>query len=161
MSLQCFGTVHPTYFTVQYCSCNSNFVSLFFNPLFKFCTVATVPSGTVAAVVAFFQSSVCIFYYTATILRHCAPNVFHCAVLQLQQQFRESFFFLITLLFKFCTVATMPSGTVAAVVAFFQSFVCIFYYAATVLRHCAPNVFHCAALQLQQQFREYFFFFFL
>ena len=30
MSLQCFGTVHPTYFTIQYCSCNNNFVSLFF-----------------------------------------------------------------------------------------------------------------------------------
>ena len=97
------------------------FLIIFLTLLFKFCTVATVP----LTVVAFFQSSVCIFF-----------NVFHCAVLQLQQQFRESsffFFFLffiifLTLLFKFCTVATVPSSTVATIVAFFQSSVCIFLF---------------------------------
>ena len=87
----------------------------------------------------------------ATVLRHCTPNVFYCVALYLQQQFRESFFFFffliifLTLLFKFCTVATVP----LTVVAFFQSSVCIFF-----------NVFHCAVLQLQQQFRESSFFFF-
>ena len=63
MLLQYFGTVHPTYFTMQQWFRGSSFFFSFFFPtlLFKFCTVATVPSGTVATVVAFFHSSVRIF----------------------------------------------------------------------------------------------------
>ena len=67
----------------------------------------------------------------ATVLWHCTLSVFalckHCS--GNSALVSPLFFFFLTLLFKFCTVTTVPSGngTVATVVSFFQSSVCIFF----------------------------------
>ena len=72
MSLQYFGIVHLTYFTMQHFSCNSPMVSwvihffFFLTLLFKFCTVATVPSGTVATVAFFSLPFVFLYIYCYT-----------------------------------------------------------------------------------------------
>ena len=108
-----------------------------------------------------------ILYYksanAATVLRYCTLRVFilckHCSGNStLVKNFASFFFF--NLLFKFCTEATVPIGTVATVVAFFflafrLHFFLIYCYTDTINFIIFSRLLNCQLLISQNKIIKY------